>query len=338
MKKLVVFITSLVFYIGCSGGGAGDTPVAIQNSLTPIIEDTGEAPSFNYPTPSNMYTKGTVISSNIPLVTGDVVTWKITPVFSNGLSFNLDNGTISGTPTSAQSATNYTIEATNEYGTSSATISISVIVPDPTITYTATKTITPIPIGTDFYYSLDSDGSIWYYKTKTLTKADCTYTVTTKTYTNGILTNTVTSGLLNYSLDDFFSIGTGASKILYFTIASINYKQDSGVISEVVTLPTRPVKSRVTGSTTNFTMTYNSYTDYCKVQGYNSSNTFQTRIITDYIESYCPLDTGYGSAFALFTNVSIGITDVPVGLYYLRRSSTAGVTGVMIKAGKGEMW
>ena len=52
--------------------------------------------------------------------------YSIVPAITNDLSFNINTGTISGTPSAIASATTYTVTATNSFGSSAATISIEV--------------------------------------------------------------------------------------------------------------------------------------------------------------------------------------------------------------------
>ena len=52
--------------------------------------------------------------------------YSIVPAITNDLSFNINTGAISGTPSAIASATTYTVTATNSFGSSAATISIEV--------------------------------------------------------------------------------------------------------------------------------------------------------------------------------------------------------------------
>ena len=77
--------------------------------------------------------------------------YKINPGLPAGLSFNVNTGVISGTPTAISPATTYTVIATNASGSSNATITITVNLPAKPIisystpqTYTATEAITPL--------------------------------------------------------------------------------------------------------------------------------------------------------------------------------------------------
>jgi gliding motility-associated-like protein len=89
----------------------------------------GTATSFNTPS-------GISIDANGDLYIGDVVNnlirevstngYTISPVLPAGISFDSKTGTISGTPTAASPATNYTVTAYNGGGSGSCTINITV--------------------------------------------------------------------------------------------------------------------------------------------------------------------------------------------------------------------
>jgi hypothetical protein len=58
---------------------------------------------------------------------GAVSSLSISPSLPSGLTFNSSNGSISGTPTGAQSQRSYTITATNSGGSSNATFTLTVV-------------------------------------------------------------------------------------------------------------------------------------------------------------------------------------------------------------------
>jgi hypothetical protein len=58
---------------------------------------------------------------------GVVVTWSIDRILPAGLTFDTNDGTISGTPTAASPQTNYLVMATNSGGTSSTTLTLTVV-------------------------------------------------------------------------------------------------------------------------------------------------------------------------------------------------------------------
>ncbi|MFV7236448.1 gliding motility-associated C-terminal domain-containing protein [Flavobacterium sp. ZB4R12] len=86
------------------------------------------APSkLNYITP-NIFVTNIGITSLVPSVNeglGNLV-YTVNPALPGGLQLDSATGIISGTPTSIQSATVYTVSATNSYGFSSKTISIEI--------------------------------------------------------------------------------------------------------------------------------------------------------------------------------------------------------------------
>ncbi len=88
----------------------------------------GTAASFNYPTDlalddsGNMYVTE-YIGNKVRKIT--LYGYTISPALPAGLSFDAITGTISGTPTSIVSATNYTITGSNSSGVSSKIISIT---------------------------------------------------------------------------------------------------------------------------------------------------------------------------------------------------------------------
>ena len=123
---LVAFSASLC---GCNGGGTNPM------SLPP----TG----LSYTTSIATYTVGTAIAADIPTVSGGAATaYSVVPALPTGLSLSATTGSISGTPTAAAAATNYTITAANSAG--SATVVLSITVKDAApanLTYSANPAV-----------------------------------------------------------------------------------------------------------------------------------------------------------------------------------------------------
>jgi hypothetical protein len=69
---------------------------------------------------------------------GAIASYAISPAAPSGLSFSTTTGQLSGTPTSTQSATNYTITATNAAGSATQTFTLTVTVGTPAFSLSST--------------------------------------------------------------------------------------------------------------------------------------------------------------------------------------------------------
>ncbi|HNP23554.1 MAG TPA: putative Ig domain-containing protein, partial [Panacibacter sp.] len=108
--------------IQVGGGGASTINVAASGSGVTALS------GLTYTVPTATYCIGTLISSNtVSAITGGgTITYSVSPVLPTGLSLNTSTGAITGTPTSASAATNYTITASNGSCSTTATVSITV--------------------------------------------------------------------------------------------------------------------------------------------------------------------------------------------------------------------
>ena len=112
-----------------NNGSIGTTTVTIQvnaTTLSPTSPIVPAAPILTYSNNINVLRVGTPISTISATVTGTVLNWSITPNLVAGLTFNVNNGSITGTPLVTISNTIYTINATNSLGTGTTTITIQV--------------------------------------------------------------------------------------------------------------------------------------------------------------------------------------------------------------------
>ena len=124
-----------------SSGEISGTPTALSSSTTYTVyaNNTGgsatasltitvnDAAPFDVSYSGSPFTlsKGTAMTTANPSSSGGaVVSWSISPTLPAGLTFSTSTGAISGTPTAVNSATNYTITATNTGGSATTTISI----------------------------------------------------------------------------------------------------------------------------------------------------------------------------------------------------------------------
>jgi hypothetical protein len=110
-------------------GGSTTTSITITVNLA--------APtSLSYAGSPYTFTQNVAISSQTPTVTGTISTCTISPNLPSGLGINGTTCVISGTPTVVQTASIYTVTASNSGGSTTATISIAVnIAPPSSLSY-----------------------------------------------------------------------------------------------------------------------------------------------------------------------------------------------------------
>ncbi|EMO42290.1 PF07603 family protein [Leptospira noguchii serovar Autumnalis str. ZUN142] len=133
---------------------------AYGNTSTTISIAVNLAPpsALSYAGTPFTFTQGATITTATPSVTGTVTACSSDISLPAGLGINGTTCAISGTPTTTQAATNYTITASNAYGNTSTTISIAVnLAPPSGLAYTPTAlvlykgvagTVTPTVTGT----------------------------------------------------------------------------------------------------------------------------------------------------------------------------------------------
>ena len=101
-----------------SSGAATDTVSIAVNDVPPTIA---------YSSAYYSLTEGVSAAVAAPTATGGAVTgWQIVPALPAGTSLSTTDGSISGTPTVASAATQYTVTASNSGGNSMATLTLSV--------------------------------------------------------------------------------------------------------------------------------------------------------------------------------------------------------------------
>jgi hypothetical protein len=129
-------VSGMTQYIITAQNSAG----SVKDTIYIVVNDL--PPSFTYTSPQT-YMVGTGITTLNPVSTGGfVLAYTITPnlTTNTGLAFNTSSGAISGTPTTLQAATVYTIIGTNGVGADTATVSITVNPAIPVIAYATPKT------------------------------------------------------------------------------------------------------------------------------------------------------------------------------------------------------
>ena len=103
-----------------NSGGSTSAP------LTITVANTAPA-SLSYGTNPATYTANLPIMGNIPAyIGGDATSYSVVPALPAGLNLNVSSGVITGTPSAATSAADYTVTASNTLGSSSTTLNITV--------------------------------------------------------------------------------------------------------------------------------------------------------------------------------------------------------------------
>jgi hypothetical protein len=185
---LLLSFASALIVTGCGGGsnatgGSGTTPPS----------------NLSYPNPAINATVGAAISADTPTVNGTVTSYSISPALPPGFAISSSAGTISGTSTAASAKTSYTVTASNNGGstTASLTITVNPVAPPSNLSYpqssiqatvgAAITTDTPTVTGTVSGYTISpalpaglsidaTSGAI--SGTPTAASARTTYTIT----------------------------------------------------------------------------------------------------------------------------------------------------------------
>ncbi|MBK7054863.1 MAG: putative Ig domain-containing protein [Leptospiraceae bacterium] len=144
--------------------------------------------TVNATAPTYVFLSGTY-PAGIPVTSASVsyfgcvpCTFSISPSMPAGLTLNTSTGVISGTPTTTQASTTYTITLTNSAGTKTTT-SASITIPALTVSYSSLFIA---------YYAVNSAVNL----TPTVSSASTvTYALTTGTLPAGVSLNTTTGAI-----------------------------------------------------------------------------------------------------------------------------------------------
>jgi len=196
-----VLATAASYTVTATNSG-GSTTFAVSITVNDIIPS-----GLNYPTP-NVYTKGTVITSLSPTVSGGVVTsYSVSPSLPAGLSINSTTGVISGTPTIPAKVANYIVTASNLGGNTSCVITITVydIIPSG-LNYTTPNVFTKGTVITDLSPTIGG-GAVTTYSVSPALPAGLSINITT-----GVISGTPTSvtAAVNYTVTATNSGGTNS--------------------------------------------------------------------------------------------------------------------------------
>jgi hypothetical protein len=151
-----VTATAIYMVTAVNSGGSVSFDVSITiNDVAPSVL------SYNSP---NTFTVGSTIEPLTPTVSGNSLSFSISPTLPEGLAFDTASGIISGTPVAAAAQTAYTVTATNSGGSVTFDVLIDVNVAAPSdLTYntpniftvnTAISSLSPTVTGEELTFSI----------------------------------------------------------------------------------------------------------------------------------------------------------------------------------------
>ena len=177
---------------------AGTSPAPITTLAEKIVRTSPTSSSSNAPTLAapaftlSSSSQSVIVNNAITTVTntstgGAIASYAISPAAPSGLTFSTTTGQLSGTPTSIQSATNYTITATNAAGSATQTFSL-------TVTRLATKlSISRASVGNTAGVAFTTQPQITIQDADSNTVTTSSQTVTATISTGGALVGTKTA-------------------------------------------------------------------------------------------------------------------------------------------------
>ena len=197
---------------GTSQLSLASLPVTTLAYVPPTSSSSGNSsvavPAFTLSSIAETKTVNNAISGyTISSTGGTIETYSISPTAPTGTTFSVSTGLLTGTPTSSQSATAYTITATNVTGSASRTFSLTIspaLSDDATLsTASRIKGKTPLVLGTPSAVLANATGgSVTISRTQALNTSNTGSFITT-------FTKTATAASLNrvvkYSVGSNFS-------------------------------------------------------------------------------------------------------------------------------------
>jgi hypothetical protein len=124
--------TNTVRIYGFNGSGNASASTAnwrIDDLTLALGTGTGPTPpsGLSYTPSSVSGVVGTAITNMVPVVTGTVTNYSVSPPLPAGLSISPTTGLISGTPTAVAASASYTVTASNAGGSTTASVTIAVV-------------------------------------------------------------------------------------------------------------------------------------------------------------------------------------------------------------------
>jgi hypothetical protein len=227
----------------CSGAPVYSTSATTFSQSTVICPGTSLAGLTYSSNPAN-YCLNSAITTNTPTFSSSAptITYSVSPSLPTGLSINSTTGAITGTPTAAVAAANYTITADNGCTNTSASVSIATLTLPASPTASAATSVLPFSFTANWSAVTGATSYILDVAT------DNTYTNLVTGF-NALNVNNVTS----YSVT-----GLNAATTYYYRVRSTNGTCNSAN-SSTITVSTPAVTSIASGNW-NATTTWNSGT------------------------------------------------------------------------------
>ncbi|MCP5499418.1 MAG: putative Ig domain-containing protein [Leptospiraceae bacterium] len=208
---------------------------------------------LSYASTSSVYTKNGSILPNFATVSGENLSFSVSPNLPSGLSFDTVTGRITGTPTSSSELLKYTVTAKNTAGETKTEIQIAVNEEAPTylgytepaVTYTQNTLIqpnSPLIAGSGLSYKVEPalpSGLVLNSKTGVISGIPSTVNASTK-YT---VTATNTGGSISTEL--VLTVNDAAPSSLNYGISSLLLTKDVSI---------SPIMPSVTGTVTAYTV------------------------------------------------------------------------------------
>lgn len=153
--------------ISFSGSNASGTTGNNRFDNVTVLGVSAPPSNLGYAATNNFTLNSPIVPLN-PTVNGNVTSYSVSPSLPSGLTLNTTTGVISGTPTQLSTATNYTITASNNSGSTTFIISIAVsAVVDNTVYLVHYWNFNSLPSGT--LTTINADSSLITSSTSTIT-------------------------------------------------------------------------------------------------------------------------------------------------------------------------
>ena len=227
-------------YSGIAGSVHSVTATGLQPSTTYLVECSdlttltnyefgttvqtlGPAPDFTLSTSSETATVGQALTAGYAInsIGGAITSYSISSAPGHGLSFSTVTGFITGTPTSAMTATDFVITGTNGSGSDTATITLTILPAQvPIVIAPANSQQISGTVGTAFSFNFNISGGVTPY---TVAISSGTLPAGLSMTTGGQISGTPTAAgnaTLSFTVEDAISTQASAVTGVVFAISA----------------------------------------------------------------------------------------------------------------------